>query len=247
MAAESHSKGWHENRDGCDRQGKSCSRRLWDDENQAKQPACGSGFAGNEGTVAHAFPGERTGMYEIEHAAEEIGLPRPGTARKGLEPEIHDQHRAEKQRAERDLQIAGSQGFEGSAVLLPTLDQHPAEAYRHDIGYLEENLPEQAHMRIVIIRENAANLTGSRGSDTLLRHEKHIGDCKIDLWKNRKQPEQHPPEAEENDESITCRARSHDFGETIPAIEATEIYDQGGIPINDQTDKAAAPISTPLG
>jgi hypothetical protein len=75
----------------------------------------------------------------------------------------------------------------------------------------------------------------------LLRHEEHIGDGKIDLWKNRKQPEQCPPEAKENDESITCRAGSQDFGKTVPAIEAAEVYDQGGVPINDHPGQAAIP------
>jgi hypothetical protein len=97
-------------------------------------------------------------------------------------------------------------------------------------------------MRIVVIRENAANLADSAGGDTLLRHEEHIGDGKIDLWKNRKQPEQHPPKAEENDEGITCRARPQDFGETISAIEAAEVYDQGGIPKSDSTARAAVPM-----
>ncbi len=123
-------------------------------------------------------------MNEIEHAAEEIGLPRPGTAREGLEPEVDDQHRAEEQRAKRDFQIAGSQRFKGCAMLLPAQDQHPAESDRDDIGYLKENLPEQAHVRIVIIRENAADLTGSDRKDALLAQEKHVGDGKIDLWKN---------------------------------------------------------------
>lgn len=180
-------------------------------------------------------------MNEIEHAAEEIGLPWPRTAREGFEPEIDDQHGAEKQRTERDFQIPGPQRPEGCAVLLPALDQHPTESDRDDIGNLKENFPEQAHVRIVIIRENAADLAGPCGSGALFLQEEHIGHSKIDLWKNRKQPEQHPPKAKENDEGIARRARPQDFGETIPMIEAGGVYNQGGVPIDDRVAQAARP------
>ncbi|WFU10039.1 hypothetical protein QA646_03995 [Rhizobium sp. CB3090] len=96
-------------------------------------------------------------------------------------------------------------------------------------------------MRIVIIRKNAADLAGPDGKDALLGQKEHIGDGKIDLRKNRKQPEQYPPEAKENDERIACRALSQDFGKTIPAIEAGEVYDQGGVPIDDRAAQAAIP------
>lgn len=179
-------------------------------------------------------------MNEIERAAEEVGLPWPWTARKRLEPEIDDQHGAEKQRTECDLQIAVPQRLEGCAVLLPALDQHPAEDGGDDIGKLEEYLPEQAHMRIVAIRENAADLTESGGDDALLRQEEYIGNGEIDLWKNRKQPEQYPPQAEESDECIARRAWPQDLGKAVLAVEAIEINDQGGVPVNDNAGQAAA-------
>ncbi|HEY0122685.1 MAG TPA: hypothetical protein VGC14_13185 [Rhizobium sp.] len=95
-------------------------------------------------------------------------------------------------------------------------------------------------MRIVTIRKNAADLTGPGGDDALLRQKEHIGDGEIDLRKNRKQPEQYPPQAKESDECIARRTRPQDLGKTVLAIEAVEINNQGGVPVSDNAGQAAA-------
>lgn len=240
VASEGYSEGGNEDRNDRDRWRKSGAGGLRDDEDQAEQPAGGCRFTGDEGTVADAFSGKGTGMNEIKHAAEEVCLPWPWTARERLEPEIDDQHGAEKQRSERNSQIAVPQRLEGCAVLLPALDQHPTEAGGNDIGKLKEYLPEETHMRIVAIGENATDLGGFDRDETLLRQKEHMGDGEINLWKNRKQPEQYPPQAEESDECIARRARSQDLGEAVLTIEGVEINDQSRVPVNDDAGQAAA-------
>jgi len=94
-------------------------------------------------------------------------------------------------------------------------------------------------MRIVAIRENAADVAGFDRDDALLRHKEHIGDSEIDLWKNRKQPEQYPPQTEETDERIARRAWPQDLGKTVLAIEAIEINYQICVPVKDNAGQAA--------
>ncbi|WP_312862926.1 MULTISPECIES: hypothetical protein [unclassified Rhizobium] len=99
-------------------------------------------------------------------------------------------------------------------------------------------------MRVRIVGEDAAYLVQARACQALLRQKKHIRDREIDLWKNREEAEQCPPETEEADEGIARSARSQNLGGAVFAIETVEIYDQGGFPAKD----LAAPESgkTPL-
>lgn len=234
MPAKSHPKRGNEDRNGCDRRGGSGSVWLRDDEDQAEQPAGGRRFARDERTVTDAFSREGSGMDEIERAAKEVGLSRARAPRKGLQPEIDDQYRADQQRTERNLQIARPQPVEGRSVMLPALEQHPGEDGGHDIGELEEYLPQQPQMRVCIIGEDAAYLTRARARKTLLRQEKHVRDGEIDSWENREEAKQYPPETEEADEGITRGTRPQNLGEPVFAIETVEIYDQDGFPAKDR-------------
>ena len=174
-------------------------------------------------------------MDEIERAAEEIGLPRTRTAGEGFQPEIDDQHRPDQQCAERDLEIACPEPVEGSAMMLPASEQHPAEEGGGHVGKLEEHFPQETHMGIVIIGKNTADLIGPDARKTSLRQKKHVCDGKVDLGEERKQAEQAPPRAEEADEGIAGRARPEDFRKAVFAIEAGKVDSQGSIPQKDRT------------
>jgi hypothetical protein len=89
-------------------------------------------------------------------------------------------------------------------------------------------------MRIGTIGKDAAYPVGMGACQALLRQKKHVRDDKIDLWKNRKQAKQCPPEAEKGDEGIAGGARTQNLGKAIFTIEAVEIYDQGGFPAKDR-------------
>lgn len=145
-------------------------------------------------------------MHKIERAAEEIGLPGPRAARERLQPQIDDQHRTDEQGAERDLEISGSGRIEGRAVIPPASEQHPEQHEGDDIGQLKEDFPQQAHVLIAAKRKNATDLVRPCVSKALLPLEEHVRDAEIDLWKKGKQTQQSPPETEEGNEGIACRA-----------------------------------------
>ncbi|MBB3382684.1 hypothetical protein FHX12_001347 [Rhizobium sp. BK609] len=85
-------------------------------------------------------------------------------------------------------------------------------------------------MLIAAKRKNATDLVRPCASKALLPLEEHVRDAEIDLWKKGKQTQQSPPETEEGNEGIACRARSQNLRKTIFAVDAVEIYDQGGFP-----------------
>ncbi|GAC1042678.1 hypothetical protein thsrh120_26820 [Rhizobium sp. No.120] len=90
-----------------------------------------------------------------------------------------------------------------------------------------------------------SDLVRPGASNARLPLEERVRDAEIDLWKKRKQAQQSPPETEQDNEGIACRAWTQNLWKPIFAVDAVEIYDQGGFPreLNSRGVKSPSPLA----